>query len=137
MITQKEIDQILKTVPNDIAREVASALIGARDNMTPKEIARHYSVPFENVVKYLTQYDLLSETETVSRGKRAKKSGLIEEYLKQNYGKTITPHDVVEATGISMPTFYNFFNSNRGYFKKIKRGQFEVINPDKEREASK
>lgn len=136
MITDKEIDQILRTVPSDEQREVSSALIGARDNMTPQEIAKYYSMPVENVIKYWEKYDVTT-TAGINKGKRAKKSGLIESFLKENYGKTITPHDVVSATGISMPTFYNFFNTNRGYFKKIKRGQFEIINPDKEREASK
>jgi predicted DNA-binding transcriptional regulator AlpA len=44
---------------------------------------------------------------------------------------------VVDASGISMPTFYNFYNANRGYFKKVKRGQFEIIDPNAEREKDK
>jgi hypothetical protein len=34
---------------------------------------------------------------------------------------------------ISLPTFYNFYNANRGYFKKVKRGHFEILNPKEER----
>lgn len=136
MITQQEIDNILSTTPQEIYREVSSSLIGARSQMSASETAKFYGLYHETVLYYWEKYGLISDAKT-SIGKKTKKTSVIEQYIKQNYGRIITPHDLVSATGISMPTFYNFFNANRGYFKKIKRGQFEIVNPDKERELSK
>jgi hypothetical protein len=34
---------------------------------------------------------------------------------------------------MSLPTFYNFYNANMGYFKKVKRGSFEILDPRQER----
>jgi hypothetical protein len=65
--------------------------------------------------------------------KRSSKSKKIESYLKDNVGKTVTPKQVAEEVGMSLPTFYNFYNANRSYFKKVKRGEFEILDPKAER----
>lgn len=138
MITEQEIKNILENTPSETYREVASALTGAKNQMSVSETAKFYSVPSSFVKEVWEKHGLLSSSNSSStEGKRSKKTGVIEAYIKENFGKTITPHDLVAATGISMPTFYNFYNANRGYFKKIKRGQFEIVNPNKERESSK
>lgn len=137
MITEQEIKNILKTTPSETYREVASALTGAKNQMSVTETAKFYSVPSSFVKEVWEKHGLLSSSSSTSEGKRSKKTNIIESYIKENFGKTITPHDLVAATGISMPTFYNFYNANRGYFKKIKRGQFELVNPSAERESSK
>ena len=57
----------------------------------------------------------------------------IEEYLKANIGKVVTPKQVAEDVKMSLPTFYNYYNANRSFFKKVQRGQFEIIDPKVER----
>lgn len=136
MITEKEITDILLKTPSEEYREVASALTGAKNQMSLAETARFYGVP-SSFVKEVWEKHGLSAPNSAAEGKRSRKSGIIESYLKENIGKTITPQDLVTATGISMPTFYNYYNANRGSFKKIKRGQFEIIDPNKERQLSK
>jgi hypothetical protein len=44
---------------------------------------------------------------------------------------------MIEELGITLPTFYNFFNNNRAYFKKVGRGKFEILNPEEERRKEK
>jgi len=137
MITEKEITAILEKTSSEDYREVASALTGAKNQMSLAETAKFYGVPSSFVKEVWEKHGLSDPNSTASEGKRSRKSGIIESYLKENIGKTITPQDLVAATGISMPTFYNYYNANRGSFKKIKRGQFEIIDPNKERQLSK
>jgi hypothetical protein len=137
MITEKEIKSILDKTPSESYREVAAALTGAKNQMSVSETAKFYSIPSDFIKEVWEKHGLLSSNASSSEGKRSRKSGVIEAYLKENIGKTITPQDLVSATGISMPTFYNYYNANRGFFKKIKRGQFEIVDPNKERQSSK
>jgi len=137
MITEKEIKSILDKTPSESYREVAAALTGAKNQMSVSETAKFYGVPSDLVKEVWEKHGLLSTNAISSEGKRSRKSGVIEAYLKENIGKTITPQDLVSATGISMPTFYNYYNANRGFFRKIKRGQFEIVDPNKERQSSK
>lgn len=131
MITDQKITEILATVPQEEYRDVASALTAFKQNMSASEASKYYSVSIERINEIWNKYNLSNEK--TGSTKRSKKTAVIEQYLKENVGKTITPHIVVEATGISMPTFYNFYNANRSFFKKVKRGHFEIINPDMER----
>ena len=56
-------------------------------------------------------------------------------YLEQNVGQVVTPTKVSTDVSISLPTFYNLYNANRQFFKKVKRGQFEIVNPKEQRES--
>ena len=69
--------------------------------------------------------------------KRSSKKNEIFEFLKGNIGEVLTPTEIAEACEISMPTMYNFINSNIGWFKKVKRGVYEIVNADEERKAAR
>lgn len=135
MITDKKIGEILATdyrnASGEEQRVVSSALTAVKYNMSASEASKYYGVPVSTIEKIWEKHGLSGKPATAV--KKSRKSNVIESWLKENIGKTITPKDIVEATGISMPTFYNFYNSNVGYFKKIKRGQFEVLDPKVER----
>lgn len=135
MITDKKIGEILaneyRHVSGDEQRLVSSALTAIKYNMSASEASKYYGVPVSTIEGIWAKHGFTGKTPTTA--KKSRKSNVIESWLKENIGKTITPKDVVEATGISMPTFYNFYNSNVGYFKKIKRGQFEILDPKAER----
>ena len=137
MITDKQIETMLKTVPNEIYRDVAGALTGAKNGMSAVETAKFYSIGVPFVQECWNKYGLTTEKLSTSTGKRSDKNNAIKKFLESNIGKTIKPQDLVDASGISMPTFYNFYNANRGYFKKVKRGQFEIIDPNAERDKDK
>ena len=137
MITDKQIETMLKTVPSEIYRDVAGALTGAKNGMSAVETAKFYSIGVPFVQECWSKYGLTTETLSATTGKRSDKNNAIKKFLESNIGKTIKPQDLVDASGISMPTFYNFYNANRGYFKKVKRGQFEIIDPNAERDKDK
>jgi hypothetical protein len=140
MITQKEIDEIMKSLPKSVNAEVwkdtCSALTGLRDGKNAKETSAYYNISLDFVNECWNKYNLMSNIKK-EVGKRSAKTSNIKKFLNENVGKTITPKDVVEATNISMPTFYNFYNANRSYFKKVKRGQFQILDPASERERAK
>lgn len=137
MITDKQIETMLKTVPSEMYKDVAGALTGAKNGMSATETAKFYSIGVPFVQECWSKYGLTTETLPTSTGKRSDKNNAIKKFLGSNIGKTIKPQDLVDASGISMPTFYNFYNANRGYFKKVKRGQFEIIDPNTERNKDK
>jgi hypothetical protein len=137
MITDKQIETMLKTVPSEIYRDVAGALTGAKNGMSAVETAKFYSIGVPFVQECWSKYGLTTGTLSATTGKRSDKNNAIKKFLESNIGKTIKPQDLVDASGISMPTFYNFYNANRGYFKKVKRGQFEIIDPNTERDKDK
>lgn len=139
-ITQKEIDEILRSLPKstdpEVWKDISSALIGFREGKSAKETSTYYNISLDFVNECWNKYNLMSNVKK-EIGKRSAKAANIKTFLRDNIGKTITPKDVVDATNISMPTFYNFYNSNRAYFKKVKRGQFQVLDPSSEREKAK
>lgn len=135
MITDKKIGEILATeyrnVSGDEQRVVSSALTAVKYNMTAAEASKYYGVPVTTIEGIWAKHGFAGKTS--STAKKSRKANVIQDWLKANIGKTVTPKDVVDATGISMPTFYNFYNSNVGYFKKVKRGQFLILDPQAER----
>jgi len=139
MITDKDISEFLKQLPRDIDPEewrmIAASLTGLRDGMSPKEVAGYYNISKDFVVDFYNKNN--ATVEKSERGSRKKKQSNMIEFLKSNVGKTITPKEFAEAVNISLPTFYNFFNANRGYFKKIKRGEFEIVDPSEIRKEEK
>jgi hypothetical protein len=117
-------------------RVAYSIITGIRDDKNLSQIITYYSLDSETALKWYNFFSFDSRTisSTVRRGRKGK--DLIG-YVKSNVGKTVTPKSIVEELGISLPTFYNFYNANRGFFKKIKRGEFEIVDPNLERTNSK
>ena len=68
-------------------------------------------------------------------GRKSKQDNIVN-FLSGNVGKVVTPVQVATDVQISLPTFYNFKKANRGYFKEVKRGHFEIIDPKVERANS-
>jgi hypothetical protein len=117
-------------------RVAYSIITGIRDDKNLSQIITYYSLDSETALKWYNffSFDSRAISSTVRRGRKGK--DLIG-YVKSNVGKTVTPKSIVEELGISLPTFYNFYNANRGFFKKIKRGEFEIVDPNLERSISK
>lgn len=138
MLTKQQEQKLTAMISEDIQgeeRRAAYAVItGYREGKSVKQIVSYYSLDEKLVTDWWTRFSLSEPTATTT-GKRGRKSKNIISYVESNIGKTVTPKQVAEEAGISLPTFYNFFNANRGYFKKIKRGEFEIINPNTERNA--
>lgn len=139
MLTDQEIKNYLANMPKntdpEVWRYIASCLSGIRDNLSAKEVSSYYNVPIEFSNNFYETSNFSIERKV--RGSRKEKNNKIFDYLKSNIGKTITPKDFCDTLEVSLPTFYNFFNANRGWFKKVKRGQFEIINEPENRVSVK
>lgn len=136
MLTRAQIDSYVKEVPTDIEaddkRAAYATITGYGEDKSVAEIAQYYSISRDTVLKWMNYFNF-SNDKTNSKGKRSSKTKMIESYLSSNVGKTVTPKQVAEEVGMSLPTFYNFYNANRSYFKKVKRGEFEILDPKAER----
>ena len=140
MLNSQQEKKLISMIPADVTgeerRAAYSVITGLREDKTAAQISAYYSVSKDLIQKW---YDFFSITDipAQTKGRRGRKGKDLTGYVKSNVGKTVTPKEVVETLGISLPTFYNFYNANRGYFKKIKRGEFEIVNPDEQRNLSK
>lgn len=139
MITNQEITAILANIPRDtdaeVVRYIACCLNGIRDTLSIREVSAYYSVPIEFVSDYYSKNQF--EIQKEGKGSRKRKSSDINTFIKNNIGREITPAQFSEEVGISLPTFYNYFNANRGWFKKIKRGLFEIVDAEATRQSEK
>jgi hypothetical protein len=124
-----------ETVGEDL-RAAYSIITGIRDDKSLPQIITYYSLSEELALKWYKFFSL-ENNNLNSKKKKGRKGKDLINYVKSNVGKTITPKSVIEELDISLPTFYNFYNANRGFFKKIKRGEFEIVDPNLERSISK
>lgn len=140
MLNSQQEKKLIGMIPAESTgedRRAAYAVItGLREDKTAAQICAYYSVSKDLVQKWYDFFSI-SDMPAQTKGRRGRKGKDLTGFVKSNVGKTVTPKEVVEALGISLPTFYNFYNANRGYFKKIKRGEFEIVNPDEQRSLSK
>jgi hypothetical protein len=140
MLNTQQEKTLIGMIPADTAgedRRAAYAVItGIREEKTAAQISAYYSVSKDLVEKWY-KFFAISDMPTQAKARRGRKGKDLTGYVRSNIGKTVTPKEVAETVGISLPTFYNFYNANRGYFKKVKRGEFEIVNPDEQRSLSK
>jgi hypothetical protein len=69
--------------------------------------------------------------------KRADKYDSVYKWLDENPGTQVTTQELCDVSEMSYPTTLKFIDNNPQYFRKIKRGTYEVRNPKAEREAEK
>lgn len=136
MLTRAQIDSYVNSVPEDVDAEEKRAayatITGYGDDKSVAEIAQYYSISRESVLKWMEYFNFDGKVATI-KGRRSSKTKMIESYLSSNIGKIVTPKEIADEVGMSLPTFYNFYNANRSYFKKVKRGEFEILDPKAER----
>lgn len=136
MLTRAQIENYVQEIPKEIdaedRRAAYATITGFAEDKSIKEIQSYYSLSPEMVNRWMDYFKFTAER-SERAGKRTSKTKKIESYLKDNVGKTVTPKQVAEEVGMSLPTFYNFYNANTGYFKKIQRGSFEILDPKQER----
>lgn len=123
----------LGKIDSNVERIASSVFYGHYKGWNLPKIVKYYSLP-KDIAKELWSRFNFSEKggeEKVTRTRS--KQDTIVGFLKTNVGKVITPAEVSQNLSISLPTFYNFYNANRHYFKKVQRGKFEILNPETER----
>ena len=133
MLSIQEAEKLIQKIPRGISpeshRAACSIVTGVKDGKSLKEIITYYWLSNELAQEWWDFFNF-SEVRPLEKKKRGAKTSKLDGFIKSNIGKTVTPKQVSEEVGISLPTFYNFYNANRGFFKKVKRGEFEIINPD-------
>ena len=134
------VNAYLSTFPKGLSSEdyrtVCSLLYGYYQNKSFAESLRFYSLDKETAAKYWEML-AISGTSISERKKRGSKASSLEAFLKENIGKVLKSSEILEACDITNPTLYNFINANRGYFKKIGRGVYEILDKDAERSKEK
>lgn len=145
ILNEKELEfkfnQLMNTVEqpldSDNERTASSVIYSYYKNWNLHKAIKYYSLDPELAEKYWNHFNfkLKEGGQTMSRPKT--KQNNIVSYLEKNVGEVVTPAKVSTDVSISLPTFYNFYNTNRQFFKKVKRGQFEIVNPESERNLDK
>lgn len=97
----------------------------------PESFLRYYSVQ-ESVISELLQRYLgktsVSNVDELRPEKREKKWGIFIEWAKLHVAEQFTTEQLVEVCGFSYPTTLEYIKISP-YFKKIKKGLYEVIDP--------
>jgi len=83
------------------------------------------------------QFGFNEEMSKPTKKRTKSKTSDIFDYLKSKAGQEITVKQFTEECSISSPTAYKFINENVGWFKKVKRGLYEVVDGDEERRKAK
>ena len=122
MLTQHQVLDLISKIPpsadNHARRVACSVIIGVRDEKTLSEIVKYYWLPEEDAKTWWEFYGFDNVTKR-ERQKRTSKTSALDDFVKSNIGKTLKTADIVSQTGITAPTFYNYLNANRGWFKKV------------------
>lgn len=100
------------------------------------EICAFYQIQ-ESDALYWWEYFGFSNSLAKPVKKKKRKQSEIFEYLKSKAGSELTVKQLTEECSISSPTAYKFINENVGWFKKVRRGVYEVVNADEERRKAK
>lgn len=136
MLTRAQIEEYIKEIPSDIEdderRAAYATITGFAEDKSVNEIVSYYSLNRDSVIHWMGYFNFTS-TKTEKAGKRSSKTKMIEDYLSKNIGKVVNFAKVAEELEVSTPTVYNFYNANRSYFKKVSRGNFEILDPKAER----
>ena len=58
--------------------------------------------------------------------KPSKFSGLIESFINDKVGQTITPAQIIDAVQCTAPTAYSYIKNNPHRFEKVSAGQYRI-----------
>ena len=140
MLSKEQEEKLIKLIPTGTTgenrRAAYSVIAGVREDKTPQHIAGYYTVEISLVNEWFEFFGFNSPSSSAVKSKGRKGKDL-NSYVKTNIGRTVTPKIVVDEIGISLPTFYNYYNANRHLFKKVKRGEFQIVDPAKVRAEQK
>jgi len=124
--------KLISLVNPDNHRAASSVIYGHYKNWSPVKTMKYYNVSENEYEQYADMFNFKERMVKQMTGRKSKQDNIVN-FLNGNVGKVVTPVQLATDVQISLPTFYNFYNANRGYFKKVKRGHFEILNPKEER----
>ena len=140
MLNPQEAEVLIKRIPDQISpedrRAACSVVIGFRDGKSLSEITKYYWLESQIALQWWNFFNF-SEVRPAEKQKRGVKTSKLDDFIKSNIGKELKSSDIIEQCGITTPTFYNYLNANRGFFKKIGRGNYLILDPMIERKHDK
>lgn len=137
---EKLYDEAVKKIgmlEDGVERVASSVFYGYHKGWNLAKTIKYYSLPKDIAKNLWSKFNFPEKggEQTVTTRTRSKQDVIVG-FLKTNVGKVITPAEVAKNVNISLPTFYNFYNANRQFFKKVQRGKFEILNPEQERQKA-
>lgn len=142
MITRKELDSLIKSLPKTLSQEewrvAACVVTGVSYGKTLADIIKNYSINSDLAKKWWIQFNFndFSSPEPEKK-KRSKTSSVLADFIKNKIGDNISPNQIAEDCKVSLPTVYNFINANRSWFKKAGRGLYTILDAEEERKNAK
>lgn len=118
----REVSEILRL------RHTINALGG---EITPRQLSQYMFSP-ATIAKVNPSFAESEDKPNTRKGKMQN----VYSWLDKNPGQTITTQQFAEIASLSYPTVLKFIDTNPQYFRKIKRGQYEVRNPKEERQEA-
>lgn len=104
----------------------------ANPSLNPMEVFKQYSVDRRVWSFYIDEVP--EEAQLFGkRQKRTDKYQSIIDWTKEHLFEQITPNSIMEIGEISYPTALKFINDRPDLFRKIKRGLYEVRDPQADR----
>lgn len=121
-----------KPYDSNIERTASSVIYGFYKNWSLARTVKYYSLEEQLATDYWKHFNFkIKEGGKIMSRTKTKQNNIVN-YLQKNVGQIVTPAKVSTDVSISIPTFYNFYNANRQFFNKVKRGQFQIVNPSQE-----
>jgi len=112
-------------------------ITGYYDGKSLSEICAYYMISEEDGRHWWDHFGFNEEMSKPTKKKSKNKASVIFDYLKKRAGEEVTVKQFTEECSISSPTAYKFINENVGWFKKVKRGVYEIVDGDEERRKAK
>lgn len=144
MISLQEKEKLIKIVNHsrfphrpERGRAGYCVITGYYDNKTLSEVCAYYMISEEDGLYWWNHFGFSEEMSKPTQKRSKNRNADIFNYLKEKTGEEITVKQFTEECSISSPTAYKFINENVGWFKKVKRGIYEIVDGDEERRKAK
>lgn len=135
------VNRLIKTIPAKTQQEdyriACSVISGYFSNKSLLETIKYYSIDQMEAKKWWEFFCFHSAFGNESKPKRGSKNQVLDSFVKENIGKTFKSSEIVVLCDITNPTLYNYITANRGAFKKVGRGLYEILDPNEERSKAK
>lgn len=132
---------MIKMIPKKSSQEdyrvAASIISGYYSNKSLLETIRYYSLDSLIAKNWWEFFGFHAAFGDENRAKKGSKSLALESFVKENVGKTFKSNEILTICDITNPTLYNYINANRGAFKKVGRGLYEILDSSEERSKAK
>lgn len=124
-------------IPRELWREASEInrlhhTINAHDGKVTPQILSQYMFSESTIAKVNPDFSGFEPKQ-----KRSDKYLKAQEWLDANPGATVTTAEFAEISELSYTTVLKFIENNPQYFRKVKRGAYQIRDPKAEREAEK